>query len=85
MSADPYYDRLLREIQENSFALIELQLQLDTRPDDAGALAQYESRTARERVLKRAYEERYGPLHDYGASVSTNIKAWINGPWPWEL
>ena len=85
MPADPYFDRLLREIQENGFALVDLQLHLDTHPTDSASLAQYEARAGRERVLARAFEERYGPLHNYGESASADINAWINGPWPWEL
>ncbi len=83
---DPYYQSVMLELQTTGFALVDLQLYLDTHPDDAAAGADFKTLAQRERLLKRAYEERYGPLCHYGESSSPErVDLWINLPWPWQL
>ena len=85
-TGDPYYHNALRELQTTSFALVDLQLYLDTHPDDAVATTDFRNLAQRGRLLKRAYEERYGPLSHNGESRSPErVDLWINLPWPWEL
>jgi len=79
---------LLRSIQELEFTALELNLYLDTHPDDPQAL-EYFNRTSEELAnLKMQYEQQYGPLLSYGfGKNAANAKAWswAESPWPWEM
>lgn len=82
---EPYYYEMLHELQANSFVLVDLQLYLDTHPDDTTALHDFTAYAQRERLLRRAFEQRYGPLQNYGEASVIDIDKWINQPWPWEV
>lgn len=76
---------LLQRLQETQFALVELQLYLDTNPNDRRALAQFNALSAQLHMLKNMYERKYGPLLQYGFSPSPGRWAWYETPWPWEI
>lgn len=82
---NPYGERLLHDLQANSFVLVDLQLYLDTHPDDETAFQDFVAFSKRQRLLKRSYEEQFGPLNHYGESTLADMQAWIFAPWPWEL
>lgn len=86
MDANHQRYELLRRIQELEFIGVELTLYLDTHPDDANALTDY-NRAAMELVpLRRQYEQLYGPLTSYASEPITGNKwRWIDDPWPWEM
>ena len=75
--------RLMDEIKQYDFAIIELALYLDTHPNDAKALRIYESVSEKLEELKEKYEHNYGPLTICGVQ-SDEHWTWIDGPWPWE-
>ncbi len=78
--------KMLRKIQELEFVATELQLFLDTHPDDRQALAKFNN--THKELLKhvRNYEQVYGPLLSFGFSpVMQNHWSWIDSPWPWEI
>ncbi len=78
--------KLLREVQELEFALIELNLYLDTHPDDEAALSTFNKLSARYAEARRAYEEQVGPLVNYGHSGPAREPwRWVEEPWPWEI
>ncbi len=78
--------KLLREVQELEFALIELNLYLDTHPDDEAALSTFNKLSTRYAEVRRAYEEQVGPLVNYGHSGPVREPwRWIEEPWPWEI
>lgn len=77
--------KLLREIQEYEFVAVELNLFLDTHPDDLEPLRRYNETTRTLQRLKEAYESRYGPLTHFGYTTSGEPWQWIEGPWPWEI
>lgn len=79
------YQELLHALQANSFALVDLQLYLDTHPDDASAVRDFTAYAKRERLLRRAYEEQFGPLQHYGEATVVDVDQWIHNPWPWEV
>lgn len=82
MTRDP--ESSLRELQALEFTAIELNLYLDTHPEDERALADY-NRIAQElAIAKREYEQRYGPLVHCGWSQSRYPWQWATEPWPWE-
>ena len=75
---------LLRQIQEVEFAALELNLYLDTHPQDQNALAQYNNYARQLNMLKQQYEMSYGPLLNFGFSPSQYPWRWLESPWPWE-
>lgn len=84
--------KLLRELQELEFALVELNLYLDTHPDDEAALSTFNKLSSRYAEVRRAYEEQTGPLINFGhsdscrhADPSCDPWRWIEDPWPWEI
>lgn len=74
----------LKRIQEVEFALVELQLYLDTHRDDQRALMEFNQYSKQLEVLKKQYELQYGPLLNFGFSPSQYPWRWLEGPWPWE-
>ncbi len=76
----------LLKIQELSFVTVDLNLYLDTHPDDVKALEHYNKAVAELMVLRKQYEEAYGPLTNFGHSVNYgNTWRWIEHPWPWDM
>ena len=75
--------RLLKEIKQADFVLKELNLFLDTHPDNREALEKFQKYENISKKLKYEYERMYGPLTP---SVNNNTETWewIKGPWPWE-
>lgn len=76
--------RLLDEIRAIEFMAIDLNLYLDTHPDDQRALKEYNSYTQQLMAMKDEYQRRYGPLSNFGTAFSQFPWAWINDPWPWD-
>ncbi len=75
----------LLRIMELEFAAVELNLFLDTHPDEQRALADYNAVAQELGRVKAAYEARYGPLLNFGQSASPGAWRWIEQPWPWEI
>lgn len=82
---DQAYDRMLNELQEIDFVLLELHLYLDTHPDDKQALIQYNQCAQRRRQLAEQFEQKYGPLLPFGHSYSKYPWQWNHTPWPWQV
>ena len=77
-------NELLTALMEAEFACVELNLFLDTHPDDAGAQAAFAAQSQRLRELKARYEREVSPLLNFGYSPSTG-ENWVSAtPWPWE-
>lgn len=79
------FDWLYR-LQAVQFSLVELQLYLDTHPNDTVAKQQYTKYSDYVREFIPLYEKQFGPLFQYG--ISDDFKGnspWVNEPWPWEL
>ncbi len=83
MQAEMNRERLLREIMAVDFSIIELNLYLDTHPNDMNALMLYNNYVQRSRMLRQRFESMYGPLNAL-MSTSRYPWQWIQGPWPWE-
>jgi len=77
--------QMLLQIQELEFTAIDLNLYLDTHPDDQQALSLYNSIVPQLRKSIEAYEQHYGPLLNFGMAASQHPWQWINSPWPWEI
>lgn len=76
-------EKLRRVIDTVSFAINDINLYLDTHPNDADALAQYEKyKTIRQQAVKE-YTANFGPLTADNVT-STGKWSWVCTPWPWE-
>ena len=74
---------LLNQILEYHFACIELNLYLDNNPQDENALCKYNMYVDKFKNAKYEYENRYGPLTNFGYVLDCHYCDWINNPWPW--
>ncbi|MDR0270957.1 MAG: spore coat protein CotJB [Paenibacillus sp.] len=84
-AVDQQYYELLERIQVVDFALVELNLYLDTHPDDLKRIEQY-NQLAQERIpLVRRFQELYGPLMHFGHAYSRFPFEWPQTPWPWQV
>lgn len=79
-----YYD-LLEEIQAVDFVLVELNLYLDTHPNDTNAIQQFNQQAYESKKLKKRFEKQFGPLMHYGRSYSGYPWNWDDTPWPWQV
>ena len=86
MAVDINRAHLLLKIQELSFVTVDLNLYLDTHPNDAKALDHYNKAATELQTLMKQYENLYGPLANFGHGTETgNTWRWINNPWPWDM
>lgn len=75
-------EMLMKQISTYSFAMLDLNLFLDTHPDDDVILSKSEDYQAKLEPLVAEYERKFGPLTK--DSNEKNSWAWIQNPWPWE-
>ena len=73
---------LMEQIAQCEFICIDINLYLDTHPDDENALADYNCYAEQLEALKAMYVEHYGPLANFGNSVSYGSWKWTSNPWP---
>lgn len=76
---------LMSKIRELEFAAIDLNLYLDNHPTCQQALTDYNTISQNLMSLKKMYEANYGPLTNYGTSLSSYPWRWVDEPWPWEI
>jgi spore coat protein JB len=82
--SDQYY-RQLEELQQVDFALVELNLYLDTHPNDVQALQQFNQLVQQRQQLAYQFETQFGPLLGFGHSFSRFPWQWKETPWPWQV
>ena len=75
---------MLMQIQEYTFATIDLGLYLDTNPNDKKVLFLFNEYLKNKKNLVNMYEEKYGPL-TLDSNDQNNNWLWDNSPWPWEV
>ena len=78
-------EALLYQIMQYKFAIVELNLYLDTHPKDVKMLNLFKKYLEIEKQMCDRYEKMYGPIvldsiDDVGVSFR-----WIDSPWPWEV
>ena len=78
-------EALLYQVMQYRFALIELNLYLDTHPNDRKAIELYNKYSKIAKEMSQKYESMYGPLTLGGSDLNENRWEWINSPWPWEV
>lgn len=74
---------LLKRLTILDFLAVDLQLFLDTHPDDSEAINKYNSVIKEADMLRNQYEKTYGPLYSF-RSKSRDEFTWIDSPWPWQ-
>lgn len=81
----PEFYSLLEEIQAIDFVIVELNLYLDTHPQDLEAIKQFNEMTLKSMELKQHFEQQFGPLMNFGRSFSGYPWSWNETPWPWQV
>lgn len=76
-------EQLLKQLTALDFMAVDLQLYLDTHPNDWNALYRYNCIVTQADTLRSYYERLFGPLYSY-RSTSDYPWRWINNPWPWD-
>lgn len=75
--------QLLKKISELEFAITELNLYLDTHPENAEALEMLTKLSASLKSIKYDYDAKCPPL--CVTDVSNNVPfEWVQGKWPWQ-
>lgn len=74
-------EEMAMKIRELDFALVELNLYLDTHPEDRKALCLHNNYARQVKELKDKYQKIYGPLT---MDFPCNKWRWLEQPWPWE-
>ena len=76
--------QLLSEVMIYDFYCHELNLYLDTHPNDVNAIKLYNEYNKQEKILNDEYERKYGPVNlSDSEGLSMTPWAWIKEPWPW--
>ncbi len=74
---------LMQQLQAVDFAIVELNLYLDSYPNCCEARQMLDRLIEQRKPIADAYEAEFGPLT--AACKKGSGWEWINGPWPWEL
>ena len=75
---------LLRQITQDSFAVTDVTLYLDTHPEDEDALELFSSLQEKRNDALREFAESYYPL-TADSIGDTDQWTWGNAPAPWEV
>lgn len=78
-------EKKLLEIQAICFMTHDLNLYLDTNPNDQSMLMLFNDYRRKEESLVKEYESQYGPLTINSESMNSNEFEWENTSWPWEV
>mgnify|MGYP003397964269 CR=1 FL=1 len=74
---------MLRRLSSTHFALVELNIFLDTHPNNKDALNMFNAYNKKYTRQLNEYQEKYGPITAKNNYDNTDWN-WINGPWPWD-
>ena len=77
---------LAEQIAQCEFVLIDINLFLDTHPENERAIADYNSYAEQLAALKKLYTKLYGPIENFGGSINRSDTEWLWGkqPFPWQ-
>ena len=76
-------EALLKQITILDFMAVDLQLYLNTHPQDTEALDMYNECTQNARTAKQRYEQQFGPLTGFRSEGQSGW-TWMDEPWPWQ-
>jgi len=77
-------EELLYNLLMHKFVLKELNLYLDTNPNNMKMINLYNQYLSEEKKLCEEYEKSYGPLTTDSRFTGDNNWKWVKSPWPWE-
>lgn len=77
-------EKLFDELNETGFVAFEIQLFLDTHPNNKDALRALKVYRDKYERLRKEYTEKYGMLSKNDPNNSDDMWTWIDDPWPWE-
>ena len=77
-------EALMLQLMQYKFALKDLNLYLDTHPNDTEIITLYNKYLSIEKQICNNYENMYGPITTDTPNMTSNNFNWINSPWPWE-
>ena len=75
---------LLWQMTAEQFAAFDVQLYLDTHPNDIVALEMFQNYLSNFTEYKNQFESMFGPIYSDSA-VNNDMWMWIENPWPWEV
>lgn len=75
---------LLNAIRKHLFYSLDLNLYLDNFPNCKEARMDYCNISGTLDKLVKEYEEKYGPLINFGFARDEDAMKWTCEPWPWE-
>ena len=78
-------EKLLKEIEISTFAVVETNLYLDTHPCDETALAAMKKYSETRIAAIAEYESLYGPIFPFNVSENDGCYLWVKEPFPWEV
>ncbi len=79
-------EHMRRRINAMGFAVYEMELFLDSHPDNQRALAARKEYIMQRDKMIAEYEQKYGPYIINTGDVPLDAKRWIwvDNPWPWD-
>ncbi len=77
-------EQIMKRLAVLDFIAVDLQLYLDTHPEDMEAIDKYNSVIKEADMLRMKYEEIIGPLYSFRSSNNGDTFKWIDDPWPWQ-
>lgn len=76
-------EQALLEVQIYDFVAHEINLFLDTHPDNKRMIELYQKYAKKAKEATQIFENQYGPLTVQNSSHKIPFE-WVQGPWPWE-
>ena len=73
---------MIKNLSSYQFMIDDLQLYLDTHPNDEKTIEKLNETIKKLKPLKEKFESIYGPLT--ANENEQNRWCWIKAPWPWE-
>jgi spore coat protein JB len=73
---------MIKKLSSYQFMIDDLQLYLDTHPNDEKTIEKMNETTAKYLPLRESFEKKYGALT--ASDTSKNRWSWVKAPWPWE-
>ena len=74
-------EMMLRRISTLDFAIYELNLFMDTHPNNQDINMRINDYKEKSNALREQYQAKYGPLTS--RNMEENRWGWISDPWPW--
>lgn len=77
--------KALKMVQTYEFMLVELNLYLDTHPEDTQAFELFERYRKLAKEARDCYVQKFGPLYAEQGEMVDGKWNWVCDPWPWEV